>query len=144
MPRSDDPWQWSVEEVIAQLCHRNTLFVAAGQGLHNTPNPAMFEANLRARRIDGATLLTQVTNTALHERLGILLPSHRQAILAVINTLRARSTKYKQSATAGVQSLSISDPGPSHTTAPNVAEGSSRKRKRVAPTVSMSYVSRAI
>ncbi|KAF1851136.1 uncharacterized protein K460DRAFT_274958, partial [Cucurbitaria berberidis CBS 394.84] len=129
-----DPWLWTVDNLVAELCHSEALFQAAGYGLGNSPNPAMLEHRIRNQQITGVTFLTASSTHAL----GLELDIYQQAALsAVIRLLRHRSFIYKQcAATKGVESLDLNSASssrvPNTFSDPESIDETGRKRRKVA------------
>lgn len=93
---TNDPWLWSVDELVASLCHSPTLFINAGHSVDNIPDSSTLETGLRAQNMTGKTLLTSF---AMHEvvitnKLNISRISQRFALHAVIELLRRDSRGY--------------------------------------------------
>lgn len=95
---NSDPWFWSVDEVVAQLCHSSALYVAAAQSATDIPDCLTLEKELRMRNISGKVLLTKFDAPTLVDgnELRISQPSQRLALVAVTAVLRRRSHAYKQ------------------------------------------------
>lgn len=105
---TDDPWLWTVNELIAELCHSSALFKAVGCRAENYPDAATLEDQLRDQGVTGLTFLTALDSETLRSELGIQNLGQRMVIAAVIDLLRGRSPAYKQhAATAGVQALNL-------------------------------------
>ncbi|KAA8625759.1 hypothetical protein PtrSN002B_005113 [Pyrenophora tritici-repentis] len=135
MPVSD-PLSWTVDQLVAEICHSAVLYQAAGVSVANIPDGAALEKQLRAREITGREFLNLFDRSeiAVKNALNIASLSQRLALVNVSDLLRSRSyTHDQQAATAGVKSLNISResrpelPGPSDHTA------NGRKRKKVTP-----------
>jgi hypothetical protein len=112
---ASDPWSWTVDELVAQLCHSNALFLAAGYA-SNTPDLQALEGQLRSQGVTGTTFLTVLDRRTLVIENDLEIPrlSQRIALMAVVELLRNRSYAYKQrAATAGVGSLNINKAQPS-------------------------------
>ncbi|ORY17658.1 P-loop containing nucleoside triphosphate hydrolase protein [Clohesyomyces aquaticus] len=122
---SQDPWFWTVDEVILHLCHSQGLFEAAGWGRPICPNPTVFEEQLRVQAINGATLLLGVDDAFLKDELHILALGQRQALIEVIAHLRTLSDQYgRQSARLGqTRRFDVQA----------VDDGHGRKRRRIEP-----------
>ena len=103
-----DPWSWTVNDLVAELCHSPSLFEIAGCRVENFPDVAVLEDQLRDQEVTGATFLTALDSNALRTELGIQNLGQRLALVAVIDLLRGRSIAYKQhTATAGVKALNL-------------------------------------
>jgi hypothetical protein len=137
----NDPWLWSVDELVAKLCHSPALFTTAQQPAAHIPDGTALESELRARKITGQAFLTtfNAQQLVLENELKISHPSQRSALFAVIEMLRHRSNEYAQyKATIGLGPLynNISEASPTIQTreSPPVAfsqRGTGRKRSRV-------------
>jgi hypothetical protein len=107
---ANDPWSWNVDYLVAQICHSESLFHAAGCRPETFPDAAWLETQLRNQEITGATFLTALESSALHSELGVQNFGQRVALLSVIKLLRRRSVAYKQHiAMTGVQAIEIDD-----------------------------------
>lgn len=92
MERPTDPWKWTVDDVVDQLCKPNSL-------LESRPNtrltdPAILEQIIRDNEIDGSVLLLH-TNMGTLKDIGITKLGERSGLLTVRDLLRARSLGYK-------------------------------------------------
>jgi hypothetical protein len=102
-----DPWTWTVDELVAQICHSSSLYRAAKCRPDDIPNTVLLESQLRNQEVTGATFLTLESN-ALRSELGIQNLDQRMVLHSVIDLLRQQSAAYGQrTATAGVQALGI-------------------------------------
>jgi hypothetical protein len=108
MPASD-PWLWTVDDLVARVCHSDELHKATGYSRTQTPHPVMLEQRIRGRQLTGKLFLA-LGHSELVERNELNLPSHiqRVALQSMINLLRQRSYLYRQrTTTVGVSSLEI-------------------------------------
>jgi hypothetical protein len=138
---ANDPWLWTVDDLVAEVCYTNALYKAAGCSATNIPNAAALEARFRNRHLTGKKFLTVLSGSSLVERNELNIPRHRQrtALMAVIELLRHRSYMYRQHVTTtGVRSLDINStntPPPVHPTGVSndtaVPDEASRKRRKV-------------
>jgi hypothetical protein len=102
-----DPWAWTVDELVAQICHSSSFYQATGCRPDDVPNAVLLEAQLRDQEVTGATFLTLDSN-ALRSEFGIQNLGQRRALHLVIDLLRQQSAAYSQrTATARVQALDI-------------------------------------
>ncbi|KAF2866544.1 hypothetical protein BDV95DRAFT_611599 [Massariosphaeria phaeospora] len=127
-----DPWFWSVDDLVSQLCRSSSLFQAAGYV--NCPEPSALESQLRYHQVTGAAFLTGIQDDVLREELGIQQLGHRQALSAVVKHLRSLSPSYNQTtATAAVEGLSLdsNDRQPAESA---ISNDTGRKRQKVALT----------
>ncbi|KAL9051360.1 MAG: hypothetical protein Q9162_006062 [Coniocarpon cinnabarinum] len=91
----DDPWDWSVDDVVAHLCYSpNHLWADRGSS-SALPNVAKLEEALRENDINGSCLLTDVDLNTLKADLGIQALGQRSKIFRAINELRGRSPRWK-------------------------------------------------
>ncbi|KAF2004550.1 hypothetical protein P154DRAFT_46263 [Amniculicola lignicola CBS 123094] len=124
-----DPWIWTVDDLISNICRSSTLFEDAGFGPPNCPDPSIFETLFNDHRIAGAALLTGINDNVLRNDLAVHAFGHRRALLAVIDLLRSRSLIYKQRTTTDpVGALNISG----HQGERTVIDSAGRKRRKVA------------
>ncbi|KAL6232130.1 hypothetical protein BDW75DRAFT_25465 [Aspergillus navahoensis] len=111
---SSDPLDWTVEEVVAFLCHNHETPWSRSNSTVPCP-PASFEASLRDNLITGEVLLQDVEKEALRDDLGLKALGHRSSIMSAIRYLRRLSPKYQASImerTARMPSLSPVHPQP--------------------------------
>ncbi|OCL05733.1 hypothetical protein AOQ84DRAFT_298354 [Glonium stellatum] len=94
MASDKDPWDWTIDEVVEALCASTRSYNDAGWSNPTLPDPKIFEQQLREQEVNGATLLTGVTELFLKEELNIRALGKRQALLVAIKHLRSRSPKY--------------------------------------------------
>jgi hypothetical protein len=78
-----------VDERVAQLCHSNALFLAAGYA-SNTPDLQALEGQLRSQDVTGTTFLTVLDRRTLVVENDLEIPrlSQRVALMAVVELLR--------------------------------------------------------
>jgi hypothetical protein len=107
---ASDPWSWTVDYLVVQICHSQSLFHAAGCRPETFPDAVWLETQLRDQVITGATFLTAFESDALRSELGVQNFGQRVALLSVIKLLRRRSVAYRQHvAMTGVQTMKIAD-----------------------------------
>lgn len=85
-----DPWDWSVDDVVANLCHNRELW-------SNRPHavlPPSLERSIRQNYLDGASLLECADQQVLKEDLDINSLGPRLALIHGIKKLQQRSPKY--------------------------------------------------
>ncbi|EAW12570.1 putative SNF2 family helicase/ATPase [Aspergillus clavatus NRRL 1] len=92
-----DPIDWTVNEVVAFLCHNPQTPWSQSTTQAPRPNPAQFEAALRENLITGEVLLHDVDKETLREELGLKAIGHRSSMLMAIRYLQRRSQKYQRS-----------------------------------------------
>ncbi|GFF87514.1 protein CHROMATIN REMODELING 20 [Aspergillus lentulus] len=92
-----DPLDWTVDEVVAFLCHNPETPWSQSASQAPRPNPVQFEAALRENLITGEVLLHDVDKETLREELGLKAIGHRSSMLMAIRYLQRRSQKYQRS-----------------------------------------------
>ncbi|RHZ44408.1 putative SNF2 family helicase/ATPase [Aspergillus thermomutatus] len=92
-----DPLDWTVDEVVAFLCHNPETPWSQSASQAPRPNPVQFEAALRENLITGEVLLHDVDKETLREELGLRAIGHRSSMLMAIRYLQGRSQKYQRS-----------------------------------------------
>ncbi|RLL99980.1 hypothetical protein CFD26_107763 [Aspergillus turcosus] len=92
-----DPLDWTVDEVVAFLCHNPETPWSQSASPAPRPNPVQFEAALRENVITGEVLLHDVDKETLREELGLKAIGHRSSMLMAIRYLQRRSQKYQRS-----------------------------------------------
>ncbi|KAF3482405.1 chromatin-remodeling complex ATPase chain isw-1 [Arthroderma uncinatum] len=95
-----DPFLWSIDEVVAYLCHGS--FEDWARSSLPRPNPIPLENNLRENYVTGEVLLTEVDREALSRYLGLKPLGHQATIFKAIQYLRSRSSEFSKSANAPV------------------------------------------
>ncbi|KAL4991159.1 hypothetical protein BDW68DRAFT_152761 [Aspergillus falconensis] len=111
---SSDPLDWTVDEVVAFLCHNPEAPWSRSNSTVPRP-PASFEASLRDNLITGEVLLQDVEKEALRDDLGLKALGHRSSIMSAIRYLQRLSPKYQASISersARMPSLSPVHPQP--------------------------------
>ncbi|KAI9662008.1 MAG: hypothetical protein M1831_002923 [Alyxoria varia] len=89
-----DPWNWTVDDVVLNLCHSRELW--SDRATATLPEPKQFEEILRENDIDGPTLLEDVDKTSLASELGIKSVGQRSSIVLAITKLRIVSKSYTE------------------------------------------------
>ena len=112
-----DPWCWSVDEVVSNLCHQHHLWEDRPQS--TLPDGVTFERILRENEIDGSTLLQSVDLQTIKDDLGIRSLGQRSAVHHAIKKLQSISPKYLNSK-ASLASHLYSEPeqNPIHSLSP--------------------------
>ncbi|KAF2028977.1 hypothetical protein EK21DRAFT_29404, partial [Setomelanomma holmii] len=129
---TDDPWSWTVNDLIAELCHSKQLYQAANVTAENTPDGVTLEDQLREQHVTGATFLSAVNSNTIRTELGIPNLGQRLALVSVIKLLRGRSNGYTQHSTStGVKALNINNDGVSTVDSLHSFDTSGRKRQKV-------------
>lgn len=138
---ANDPWLWTVDDLVAEVCHSNALFTAAGYSAPHTPDFARLEEQIRSRGVTGEAFLTALNHNAIVKRNELNIPRLRQreALMSVVQSLRLRSYIYKQhTAITDVDSLKITSADNSRSTRSigisndvAVADEAGRKRRKI-------------
>jgi hypothetical protein len=103
----DDPWNWSNDDLVRELCVSRNVFSTAGCS-EPYPDPENLEQQLRVYRITGSVFLTALDPQTLRHDLKITSLGESMALASVMRFLQSQSSKYKQhTATKGMDSLSI-------------------------------------
>ena len=89
-----DPWDWSVDEVLFALTDPNSQLLRANGSLL-LPNPNILSNVLRENDVNGLALLTEVNAQSLREEMGIRSMSYRASINHLIRQLQDQSLKYR-------------------------------------------------
>jgi len=87
-----DPWSWTVDEVVRNLCHLRDLWKDRPNA--SLPDPEFLEQQLRDNAVDGATLLQDITKETLKDDFGIKKLGERSAIMHAVTVLRTQSQGY--------------------------------------------------
>ena len=90
---SHDPWDWTVDDVVANLCERNHPLLASLDP-RSLPESAHLETALRENGVSGPTLLLELDHASLRDDLGIKTLGPRGTIVQLIKKLRRQSQKY--------------------------------------------------
>ncbi|KAL9028809.1 MAG: hypothetical protein Q9196_002880 [Gyalolechia fulgens] len=93
LPWPEDPWDWTVDQVVAAFCDKTFPFRAANNSEAH-PDATLLEQKLREHCIEGGGLLTEINHASLKEEFGILVLGQRGRILREIHRLRRHSHKY--------------------------------------------------
>lgn len=93
----DDPLDWTVDQVVAYLCHNPATPWSQSATPAPRPDPASFEAALRDNVINGETLLNDVDRDTIRQDLGLKAVGHYSSIHRAIDHLRQLSVKYQRS-----------------------------------------------
>jgi SNF2 family DNA or RNA helicase len=95
---TDDPWDWSVDQVVGELCRVGSNRPSWSSPTDHLPDPVVLEQELRDNDVTGEVVLTGVTNDVLRNDLNIKSMGQRHAIQKGIHHLRLRSQKFQASA----------------------------------------------
>jgi len=102
MDRYSDPWRWTTDEVVDQICRPNTLLELRPN--RPLPDATILERIIRDNDIDGSTLLLHVDTDTLRQ-LGIIRLGDISAITYIVAILRRRSLEYQAFVAAGQREL---------------------------------------
>ncbi|KAI4137131.1 MAG: hypothetical protein L6R39_007462, partial [Caloplaca ligustica] len=91
--QSEDPWDWTVDEVVAALCDPALPF-RGNNNPHALPDSLLLEQKLREHIVEGCCLLTDIDVNILKEDFGITAIGPRGHIHREILRLRRRSSRY--------------------------------------------------
>ena len=91
----DDPWDWSTDRVVKELCTPDRSWQPRGT-LTILPTAIDLETKLRDEGIDGCLLLCDVTDDFMKQDLGLTKLAWRVFVKGAFEQLRNRSDKYKQ------------------------------------------------
>ena len=92
-PASQDPFDWNVDEVVANLCGRSHPLLTSLDP-RSLPEPSYLETALRENGVSGPTLLLELDHASLRDDLGIKALGPRGTIVQLIRKLRRQSQKY--------------------------------------------------
>ncbi|KAF2680677.1 hypothetical protein K458DRAFT_421354 [Lentithecium fluviatile CBS 122367] len=103
-----DPWLWTSEDLIRQICKSTQLFQAIGHApLHDLDLQGLAE-NILLKQTTGREFLTNIDVEVLRTAFRIDHIAKQNALFAIIELLRSQSLLYKQYvATARVQSMDL-------------------------------------
>ncbi|PGH01216.1 hypothetical protein AJ79_07987 [Helicocarpus griseus UAMH5409] len=91
----DDPFLWSIDQVVAYLCHPSEPWSRFAGSLPR-PDPVFLETALRDNDITGRILLTDVDKGTLAHDFGLKSLGQRSAVFSVVEYLRKHSQKYAE------------------------------------------------
>ena len=91
----DDPFDWTVEEVVYSLCSPNSP-VLGMRGILSSADRDGLANTLQEEQIDGEALLTAITTDILRNDLGVKALGVRAKIINLIERLQHQSFKYQQ------------------------------------------------
>jgi hypothetical protein len=96
---TEDPFAWTVDELVGELCDSRELYKAAGIAIVNVPDLPALEHQLQIRQITGSTLLN-FDRSALVVRNELQIPhlGQRMTLMSVVELLRRRSETYQRQA----------------------------------------------
>ena len=103
-----DPWDWTVEQVVFALTDHHSLLRRNNAQLP-LPDASYFAKVLRENDVTGLALLTEVTTYCLRDELGIKSLGHRAAINQLIRQLQKQSLKFQEQTAHDARSLCSTD-----------------------------------
>ena len=90
---AQDPWDWSIDQVIEALCDPKAHFRSHGNP-EILPDSGVLEHKLREQCVDGSILLTNVDPISLKEDFAISALGQRGVIVREVHRLQRESRKY--------------------------------------------------
>ena len=88
-----DPWDWTVDEVVANLCGQIHPLLAS-RDPRSLPDVVFLETALHEHGVDGYTLLVDLDHASLRDDLRIRTLGPRGTIVQLIKKFRQQSRKY--------------------------------------------------
>ncbi|KAG5293385.1 SNF2 family helicase/ATPase [Histoplasma capsulatum G186AR] len=89
----DDPFEWSIDQVIAHLCHSSAPWARSSLP---RPDSTTLETSLRENDVTGEILLTEINKVTLAQDLGLKSLGQRATIFRAVEELQKRSRKYAE------------------------------------------------
>ena len=93
-PTPNDPWDWSVDQVVYALTDADSPLMDSNRTL-SLPDASILATALREQDVNGLALLTLVKDRILREEWGIKSMSQRASILHLARVLQDQSHKYE-------------------------------------------------
>ena len=93
-PPRNDPWDWSVDQVVYALTDADSPLMDSNRTL-SLPDSSLLATVLREQDVNGLALLTLVKDKILREEWGMKSMSHRASILHLARVLQDQSQKYE-------------------------------------------------
>jgi hypothetical protein len=91
----DDPWYWTVERVVKELCTPDRVWEPEPDGyFRQLPASIDLERRLRDKGINGEALLCDMTDQFMREDLGLVAVAWMDFVRTAIESLRRRSVRY--------------------------------------------------
>ena len=106
-PSVQDPWEWTVDQVVFALTDNESLLLRNNTQL-SLPDPRIFARVLRENDVTGLALLTEVTTHCLRDELGIRSLGQRAAINHLIRQLQDMSPKFQEQTLRSARLSSVS------------------------------------
>ncbi len=94
-PPGDDPWDWSVDQVVYALTDTDSPLADSNRTL-SLPDSSLLATVLREQDVNGLALLTLVKDKILRDEWGMKSMSHRASILHLARVLQDQSQKYEK------------------------------------------------
>lgn len=105
-----DPLDWTVDQVVAFLCHSSSAPWSQSANPARLPDPNAFEAAIRENMVNGEVLLNDVDKETLREDLGLKALGPRSTVMAAIRYLRKLSVKYQRAYSAHTSAYNDGQP----------------------------------
>ena len=94
-PPENDPWDWSVDQVVYALTDTDSPLMDSNRTL-SLPDLRRLASVLRDQDVNGLALLTLVKDKILRDEWGMKSMSHRASILHLARILQDQSQKYEK------------------------------------------------
>lgn len=91
-----DPFDWSIDEVVAYLCYASFESWARSTIPPPRPKPELLENALRENDVTGNVLLTEINKQVLSEDFGVKSLGQRATVIHAVQHLQGLSQKYKE------------------------------------------------
>ena len=91
----NDPWDWSVDQVVYALTGTDSPLMDANRTL-SLPDSSLLATVLREQDVNGLALLTLVKDKILRDEWGMKSMSHRASILHLARVLQDQSQEYEK------------------------------------------------
>jgi hypothetical protein len=91
---ADDPWDWSLDRVVQELCTTNRSWQPRST-LLAIPDPDSLERALREQEVTGSVLLLNIDDNLLRNDFGLKALGRRCFVLSGIEELRLKSARYQ-------------------------------------------------
>lgn len=112
LPLVDDPYDWSVDQVVHALCVDQSSWCLTASG-PILPSADVLERALRDNAVTGLALLTYIDDITLRQDLQVHLLGHRATIKQAVEALQRRSRKFAQFSSTPSGSFNLEGyPGP--------------------------------
>ncbi|KAL6713183.1 hypothetical protein ACLMJK_009304 [Lecanora helva] len=94
-PQTEDPWDWTVEQVVFALTNGKSSLLKNNSTL-SLPDATQFAHILYENDVNGLALLKEVNSNTIRDELKIKSMSHRASINHLVQELQEKSQKYKE------------------------------------------------